>query len=241
MVKWMLDWDIRWEEAGVTLGTERCKEGAWGCSGGRRWGGEPNIAGTWIQGSHLLLDWPTGFQALITSGRSNQDQGKLGMTSSLCPHRHHLQAPSAHPHQEFLDWVWQLLLLLPAAHQHMAVQGKGSEPGCSCRAPPLVWDACSGLLPLERCVSETASEHLPLKPSEMLRPGDDRCGRALQRSLWETVAGLIPGLLPSVQRGAPSGRLQGAVQALLRLQQPRLSSMGDRSPGSNEGILRNIK
>ena len=57
MVKWMLDWDIRWEEAGVTLGTERWEEGAWGCSGGRRWDGEPSTAGTLIQGSHFLLDF----------------------------------------------------------------------------------------------------------------------------------------------------------------------------------------
>lgn len=83
------------------------------------------------------------------------------MTSSLCPHRHHLQEPSAHPNQEFLDWVWQLLLLLAAVHQHTAAQGKGSEPAaaaghlCSstCEAPPL-------LLPPERCGSKTVSEHL---------------------------------------------------------------------------------
>lgn len=41
VVKWMLDWDIGWEEAGVTQGTKRCEESAWGCSGGWRWDGGP--------------------------------------------------------------------------------------------------------------------------------------------------------------------------------------------------------
>lgn len=50
-VKWMLDWDIHWRETEVMLGIEWCKKGAWGCSGGRRWDGEPNRADTWIQGS----------------------------------------------------------------------------------------------------------------------------------------------------------------------------------------------
>lgn len=55
------------------------------------------------------------------------------------------------------------------------------------------------------------------------------------------AAGLIVGLLLSVQQGAPSRRLQGALQALLKLEQPRLSSMGDRGPGSNDSIFRIIK
>lgn len=52
VVKWMLDWDVCWEEDGVMLGM-RCKEDAWECSGARRWDGEPNTAGTWIQGSRF--------------------------------------------------------------------------------------------------------------------------------------------------------------------------------------------
>lgn len=164
-----------------------------------------------------------------------------GITSHLCPHLHQLQGPSAHPNQEFLDRVLQLFPLLHAVHQHTAVQGKGREHGCSCQAPPLLQDTCKASFHLKAVAVKQLLSICHLKFLEMLHPGANHRRRALRRSLWEMAAGLIPGLLLSIQRGAPSSRLRGALQALPKLKQLHLSSMWDCGPGSSESIFRNIK
>lgn len=140
MVKWVLDWDICWEEAGATLGRDAQRGG-----GGMESTTQP------APGSTCLTCFWTGSNGLRPSLRSNHDEGKRGddiqslfpspsLTSTFSPSSSGVSGSCCY-----------LFLLFTSSRQ---CQGKAAIPAAAAR------HLCQDLCPPERRGSARASERL---------------------------------------------------------------------------------